>query len=241
MPERFWEIDFLRGIAIILMVFFHFLFDLGYFAGISIIAGSVFWFWFARITAAIFIFLMGISLTISYSRIKESPALQIYKKYLKRGLKIFGYGLIITLLTFLLFPKAFIFFGILHFIGVSIILAQFFLKWKWKSLALGAVLAFAGVFLQGFYFGVPGFVIAGQFPQEMYSFDFFQFLAWFWLVLIGIFAGHMLYPQGKRIMQIRDLGSKIIAKQLCWMGRHSLLIYFLHQPVLVAIILGLQL
>ena len=56
--ERFWEVDSLRGLAIVMMVTFHFIFDLYYFGIYSLNVNSGFLWWFARITAAIFIFLV---------------------------------------------------------------------------------------------------------------------------------------------------------------------------------------
>jgi len=236
MVSRFWEIDFLRGTAVIMMIIFHFLFDLEFFLGIGSIA-SAFWFWFARLTAGIFVFLLGFSLALSFSRTAGLSSGKRHKKFLKRGAKIFFYGLLITLITFFAFSDSFIFFGILHFAGISIIAGHFFLKWKWKSLALSIIVLACALLLRGIAFGMPGFIIAGQVPSGIYSFDFFQFLQWFWLVLFGIFAGNILYPEGKRIIAVKELGEKIISRQFSWLGRNSLKIYFIHQPVLIGVIL----
>ena len=111
---RYWEIDFLRGVAIIMMIVFHAIFDFTFFSSYEIDLQSGFWWLFARITASIFIFLVGISLTLSYSRKKE------FSKYLYRGTKIFSWGLVITLVTWIFLSQGFIAFGILHFIGLSI-------------------------------------------------------------------------------------------------------------------------
>ncbi|HLD58065.1 MAG TPA: heparan-alpha-glucosaminide N-acetyltransferase [archaeon] len=236
MRARFWEIDFLRGIAVIMMVVFHFLFNLSFFTGFAVVVSAGFWFWFARITASIFVFLAGTALSISNARAlpeKENTG----KKFFLRGARIFCYGLAITAITWIFFPEEFIVFGVLHFMGVSIIIAQPFLKWKLKNLFLGAIVIIAGIFLQSLAFGFSWLLWLGFLPQNFASFDYFPLLPWFGIILFGIFAGKHLYPLGKRGFSIRELGNKIFAKQLCWIGRHSLIIYFLHQPILIAVIL----
>jgi len=131
--ERFWEIDFLRGLAIIKMVIFNYSFALFYLGIYTFKEGLM----FPGAAAAVFIFLVGLSLTISYSRVKHKKQKETYKKYFSRGLKIFGYGILITVITFLTFPEAFVIFGILHFIGISIILGQLFLKFNKLNVFLG--------------------------------------------------------------------------------------------------------
>jgi len=233
MAERFWEIDALRGIAIIPMIAFHALFDLQYLQGISFGLSPQFWFLVPRAIASVFILLVGISLAISSARLQTPEP----KKFLKRGLKIFAYGLVITAVTGLLFPQQTILFGILHFIGLSIALSVPALQWKFRALALALPIIAIGSFLQGLSFGFPWLLWLGLKPAFFASFDYFPLLPWFGLVLAGIALGNRLYPNTKRAFAIAELGNKPIVKQLSFLGRHSLKIYFLHQPVLVAAIL----
>lgn len=230
---RLWEIDFLRGIAIIMMIAFHFLYDLNYFGGYGFAIHSGFWLIFARITASIFIFLVGISLTLSYSRIKNKRASDISLKYLYRGLKIFSWGLIITLLTWLFIREGFIVFGILHFIGIAIILARPLLKFRSLNLLLGIVFIFLGLYLQNFTFDFPWLLWIGFMPHYFYTIDYFPLLPWFGLALIGMFFGNLVYPNGKR--RIRRITNPF-TNLFCFLGRHSLLIYLLHQPILIAVL-----
>ncbi|MBN1941629.1 MAG: DUF1624 domain-containing protein [Candidatus Diapherotrites archaeon] len=241
MVQRYWEIDALRGIAILLMIFYHALFDIRLFTEVALPSGDFIWFWFPRFIASVFMLLVGISLALSFSRIKDRGKNEVRAKFLTRGAKIIAYGLIISLLTFLSFPQEFIFFGTLHFIGISIMLAIPFLGFKWKNVFFGAIVLLSGMLLNAFYLGFPLFVLGGKFPPGIYTFDFFPFLNWFWLILFGIFLGNALYPLGKRRFAVRELGQKFLVKQFSWLGRHSLLIYFLHQPILIAIILAFTL
>jgi len=241
MRGRFYEIDALRGIAVVMMIIFHFLFDLDFFGVSSFNLEKGFWLVFARITAVIFIFLVGLSLTISYSK-AERLGKASFKKYLKRGLKIFGFGLIISLITFILFPKWVIIFGILHFIGLSIILAYPIVKQKgnknWLNLLLGIAVIVAGVFLSRLSFDFSYLLWLGLMPSELYTFDYFPLLPWFGVVLLGIFLGNLLYKD-KRLFKIPRLKSRAIPF-FCFLGRHSLFIYLLHQPVLSGLILLLK-
>ena len=108
---RFWEIDLLRGIAIIMMLVSNAITSLIYFDVINI-SNRWFWLFFARITAILFILLVGISLTLSYARIKDWNTKKIFLKYLKRGLTIFSWGLAITLVSWFFIREDFIVFGV---------------------------------------------------------------------------------------------------------------------------------
>jgi len=217
-PEkRFWEIDALRGIAIVLMIIFHIAFDLSYFGNYSLDIHSGLWRLLGRTTASIFILLAGISLSLSHSRSAAGM-----EKYLTRGLKILSWGLLITLITRLFFPEEFIIFGILHFIGLSIILAYPFLRQKHWNLLLGLSIIFIGLSIRG-----PLIL----FPTPFRTFDYFPLFPWFGLILIGIFLGNSLYPNHTRSFSLPE-----VSTPLSTIGRHSLFIYLLHQPILIALL-----
>ena len=221
--ERFWEIDFFRGLAVLMMVAFHFLYDLNYFAVTSIPVNEGYLFWFARITAGIFIFISGICLSVSYSKKKD----KYWKKSLRRFTKLFGLGLIITAITWLFFPQEFIVFGILHFFGLSAVIILPFLRFKKSNIILGLIFIAIGIFLSGIAFDFPYLLWLGLEPVGFLTFDYFPIFPWFGLLLIGLFAGKKFYV---------NKTPKIRNNVLTFIGRHSLLIYFLHQPVLIGII-----
>jgi uncharacterized membrane protein len=237
--QRFWEIDSARGVAIAMMVVFHIVFDLYYFWGYDVDISSVFWFMFARLTASIFIFLVGMSLTISYARAsKKSGGHGLFAKYLKRGLKIMSLGMILTLATWMLLERGAIIFGVLHFIGLSIILAYPFLRFKlWKLLMpLSVIIIIAGLFLSFFTFDFPWLLWLGLRPEGFYTLDYFPVLPCFGALLLGMYFGNLLYPKGERKFKLANLSRLPLVKVLSFLGRHSLLIYFLHQPIILAII-----
>ncbi len=229
--KRFWEVDFFRGIAVILMIIFNYAFALRYFNIYSIGGDWAFWWLFPRFIASIFIFLAGISLALSYNRAKKSD---VFRKFMLRGLRISGYGLIITLVTWTLFPREFIVFGILHFIGMSIILSLPFLNISRNKTIIFALLFIAsGILLQSFVFDFSWLLWLGFSPLNFHTFDYFPLLPWFGVILLGLFSGNLLYPKGKRAFRMKEISSR---NPLCFLGRHSLVIYLLHQVVLVAVL-----
>jgi uncharacterized membrane protein len=235
--HRFWEIDFLRGVAIIMMLIYHTIFDLTFFGNYSSKIFMNYWYWFGRVTAILFIFLVGVSLTLSYSRAKKKGKANFYK-YLRRGIKIFSIGLLIFIITFVLFPKYFIVFGILHFIGLSVILGYFLVKPKYKylTLALGIFIIFFGLYLSNFTFNFYWLLWLGLIPKNFQSFDYYPLFPYFGFVLIGISLGNFLYPNYKRKFNLPELSSWYL-KFICWLGRNSLKIYLMHQPIIILILL----
>lgn len=235
LEKRFWEIDFLRGLAIIMMILFHLLYDLNYLGVYNLNLHSGFWLFFARATATIFILLVGISLTLSFSRTKTIRG-KIYLKYLKRGLKVFSWGLVITLMTCIFLRDCFVVFGVLHLIGISIILAYPFLKLRFWNLLLGIVFISLGIYLKDLTFGFPWLIWLGLTPDNVCAVDFFPIFPWFGVVLIGIFVGNSLYPGATRKLNLCDQSNSFIIRSFCFLGRHSLLIYLIHQPLLITLL-----
>ena len=232
MKKRFWEIDFLRGIAIIMMIIFHFLWDLNYLYKVDILLSKGFWKVFQITTASIFLFLVGVSLTIS--NIKKNAS---YIKYLKRGLKIFLFGLIITIITKFIFPNSFVIFGILHLIGVSIIISCIFRKFKYLNLIFGIIFIIVGNILKNYTINSNWLLFLGLHSNRFYSLDYFPIFPWFGVILIGLFVGNLLYSTNKRNFKLKNSSENLIVKFVCFLGKKSLIIYLLHQIVLYCMFL----
>jgi uncharacterized membrane protein len=233
--QRFFEVDALRGLAVIAMVAFHSFFALDFLAGYSFELGSGLLLLIGRFASISFVFLAGLSLPLSYNRaVKKLHGLALFSKYLFRGIWIFSLGMAITLVSLLAFPQYAIFFGVLHCIGLSIILAFPFLRLRGANFFLGWLFVIAGLFLWNLSFQSPLLLWLGFKPVLFQSLDYFPLLPWFGLVLLGVFAGNELYPEGKRRFSIPSLSAGLGMKSLCFLGRHSLVIYFLHFPILVA-------
>lgn len=240
--QRLWEVDFLRGIAILMMVMYHLIYDLYYLGGYKIDVYHGVPLLLARTTATLFLLLVGISLVLSISKARRTltrPDSQ-FSKYLRRGLRIFSLGLLLTLVTWLAAPQGTIIFGILHCIGVSIILAYPFypLRAGWH-LVIGVGIILLGLYLQRQTFTFPWLVWLGFVPKGFFSFDYFPLLPWFGLVQLGLFLGKILYKDGVRRRSLPDLSGFLPVSALRFLGRHSLVIYVLHQPLLILSLLVL--
>ena len=234
---RLWEIDVFRAVAVILMIFFHLLYDLHFFEVIQWKIWSGYSIRIASCIASIFFILVGMCLTISYSKSKQTLSEnQIRIKFIKRGLKTFLLGMIITALFLIVIPERSIIFGVLHCIGVSIILSIPFLKYRLPNIVLGIILVGLGLFLKGFTFDFAWLLPFGFMPHVYVTSDYFPLLPWFGVLLIGIAIGNLLYPEGQRRYKIADFSKNRVVSSFCFIGRHSLLIYFLHQPILLGII-----
>lgn len=235
--QRFWEIDLLRGIAIIMMIIFHILFDLDFLGVVQINLYSGVNLLFLHSIGIIFLLLVGVSLSLSHSKIENVlPKRKIWLKFVKRGIIVFCLGLIITVVTWFSLDRGFIIFGVLHCIGLCIIFSVPFLKYRFSNLFLGAILVFIGIVLKTMVFDFPWFLWAGFVPRGFYTIDYFPILPWFGVVLIGVFIGNILYSNYKRSFHINDFFRFKFVKLFCFLGRHSLVIYFIHQLVILSLI-----
>ena len=236
--NRFWEIDFARGAAVLAMIVFHALFDLNYFAGYSFDLSSGFWWWFARATAAVFVLLVGVGLSLSYERSKSKGFPFVANKFFLRGVKTFILGFVITLATYMfLGGKGTIWFGALHLIGLGIVVSIAFVRNSKLSLIIGAASLALGIYLQGITVDTPYLFWLGLAQSGFYSYDYFPIFPWLGVMLIGIAAGSVLYQNGKRVFTMHSPGNFVV-ELLSFAGKNSLLIYFVHQPVLIALVLA---
>lgn len=226
---RLWEIDTLRGIAILMMLIYHSLMDVEYVFNKDFYLVTGFWKYFQITGAVFFLGLVGISLTLSNA--KKRPA----RYYLLRGAKIFLLGMLITVVTRIILEDGFVIFGVLHLIGVSTILAPLFLRFKKLNLFFGIIFVIVGFYLDTLTFPFSWLSWLGFIPDSFFSFDYFPLLPWFGFVLIGSFVGKTIYLNSGRCFKLTDRSGYPPVIALTFLGRHSLLIYLIHQPVLLGI------
>lgn len=246
MARRLWEVDVARGVALGLMLLYNWSFALHFLDVWTIYPRDnwVYWWLFPRFIGFLFVFIVGVSLTLSVNRLRNRHPEAWWsigrRKYPERGLRIFAVGLVITVATYVLYPERFVYFGVLHLIGFSVAVSLPFVTRKWQSLGVGTLLVAAtavvgDVAVQTRWLGIVGFA------TEVPTLDHFPIIPWSGVVLLGIWTGHTLFPGGDRRVTLADLDDlHLLAPPLRavqFVGRHTLIIYLAHQPALGAVLL----
>lgn len=238
--HRLWEVDTVRGVAIILMICYHFIFDLAFFGAYAGNMYALSWQLFARSIGTTFILVMGISLTLRYERLEsQMDQKQLFAIYLRRGAIVFGWGMVITVVTYFVLGRGYVIFGILHLLGLSMLLAFPFLRSRWASFVVGLVAVGLGFYLNGLKMLSPWLLWLGvpQFGRHMV--DYYPLLPWFGFTLVGVSLGLTLYPQGARRFALPDLSHMPPVRALSFLGRHSLPIYLIHQPIMLGVLIAI--
>jgi uncharacterized membrane protein len=229
---RFWEIDALRGTAVIMMIIFHTVFSLSFFdiRNIDVVHG--FWRVFALATATLFILIAGVSLSVSSAR--AGAALDDWRvawKNVRRGAGIFLVGVGITLVTWLFLRNEFVLFGVLHCIGLSIILSPLFLRFGKANLAIGAGIMLIAPFIDRIS-GPLSLAWLGVHPADFTSLDYVPLVPWLGVFLMGMSLGAAVYPGGRRGFPAGGEERPLLSP-VTFLGRHSLPIYLVHVPVIL--------
>ena len=219
--KRVWQVDAFRGLAVVLMIVFHFFFDLDYLglAAFSMYDGA--FLVLQRVTAFLFLSLVGVSLVLAKPDLTQA---------VRRFLLLSGVAFGITLATLVYPGKGAIFFGIIHLIALSVLLGHFFLRFNSLNLFFGSLFLLSGFVVSGVTTSSPLTLWLGLRPAGFYTLDYYPLIPWFGLVLFGIFLG-------KKVFQplVRSDPPKIAAP-LGWLGRHALWIYLVHQPVIFGVL-----
>lgn len=217
----------LRGTAIVLMIAFHLCFDLMYFGVLQVnIYRDPFWIGARVFILVLFLLTMGMSLYLSTCRGINWPRFWRRLAFIAAGAGAVSIG------TYLVFPHSWIFFGVLHFITVASVLGLTFRKGYWSNLILGLVLVAAGLWAAHPFFNSPGLNWIGLVTQKPVTEDYVPLLPWFGVVLIGLWLGRAMYGRAKVPIWAVQQRHGRLARALAFAGRHSLLIYLVHQPIL---------
>jgi uncharacterized membrane protein len=238
---RYWEIDALRGVAIIMMIIFHLMWDFWYYQIMpDVVLYAGFWKYFQRTCANLFLTLVGVSLAVvTMQRMGDDlRGLPPFRPYLWRGLKIFGCGMLVTLVVWAA-RVGYVHFGVLHLIGFASIAAYPLLRGRLINLVLWAAFFIGGYFLLTPRFEFPWLLWLGLVPFNYYPNDYFPVIPYFGVVLLGIFLGNSLYSPNGRRFWLPDLSDWLPIRGLQWLGRHSLIIYLTHQIALFLILVAL--
>ena len=228
---RIWAIDALRGVALIAMATYHFSWDLEYFGYIDPgTVGTGGFRIYARLIAGSFLFLAGISLVLGHYPVVRTRPFAI------RFAKIAAAALIITVATYFAFPDSYIFFGILHSIAAASLIGLIFLRLPAVLTLAVAAAAFAAPFyLRSPIFDNPALLWVGLSETLPRSNDYVPLLPWLAPFLAGIAVARIALSLGW-FERLRTDGSARWKSALTTAGRHSLLIYLVHQPLLFALV-----
>ncbi|HCT91974.1 MAG TPA: hypothetical protein DF613_11450 [Lachnospiraceae bacterium] len=237
---RYPFLDNLRGMTLLSMILYHAVWDMVYIFGAP-------WGWFRSQGAYLW------QQSICWTFILLSGFCQgLARRPVKNGLKVFGAGLLVTAATLIFMPAERVVFGVLTLIGSCMLLlvpmrrildcipsvmgciAGFLLFALFKGIN-GGWLGFFDIPL----FRLPGWLYANLctaylgFPAgDFYSTDYFSLIPWFFLYLTGYFICRLLGQGGKLRLPVQNP-----LPVFSFMGRNSLIIYLLHQPLVYGVLL----
>jgi len=221
----------LRGGAIALMIVYHFCFDLNYFGHVRLdFNHDPFWLGFRTLIVSLFLAVMGFSLQLSHAGHWRRRAF-----FIRLGWLV-GAATLVSLSSYMMYPKSMIFFGILHFIAVASLLGLLFLKLFYLNLLLGAAIILLGVNFAHPWFDQPALQWLGLMTHKPITEDYVPVLPWFGVVLIGLFAAQWIARQPTPPNWIHWQSRHWLANTLSFGGRHSLIVYLLHQPILLGLL-----
>ena len=226
MPERILWIDVIRGVSILAMITFHFAFDLMYFGfAKSDLIYQPDWRLFERMIAFSFLFIAGLSLFITHGSLIK------WNSFIKRYGVTAICAVLISTVTYVLFNGDMIRFGILHAISVSGLISLLLLRLNSFFLALLAVIIFLINLIipqpvEGDYFW-QWLIYTNETPHSL---DYRPIIPWITPFILGM-ASYQLFKK----WGLLETSNTIIYRELSilsWLGRNSLIIYLIHQPIL---------
>lgn len=229
MKNRIWELDAARGLALLGMLVIHFVYDLVDLFGVFSWREPGWYLFVKNNCGFIFLVISGISASLG-------------SRPLKRGIQVFLCGLLCTAVTGGMYllgladGSILIYFGVLHCLGVCMVLWHWLRRLPgWVIAGLGLLLTAAGLVLGQLYLDVHWSLIPlGLCPVWFRSSDYFPLLPNLGFFLLGTELGRMLYREKRtRLPGINE--NCLPIRLLRWMGTRSLWIYLLHQPVLAGI------
>ena len=210
--QRLPILDTLRGSAVIWMIIFHIAYDLKMFGYNNLNFNAGFWNVFPRFIAFTFLFCVGLSLHFAhFEKFRK-------KEFYSRIFKLLVSALSISLITYLIFPSQWIYFGTLHCILVGSVLGVWFVRHRIAAFVL-MLLILVGQYLLGYDIKSVSSI------TQKYSMDFIPIYPWFWVILMGILVAPYL-------TNLHILNRWRCPNFLKTLGQNSLMIYLLHQPLI---------
>jgi len=217
-------LDALRSAAILAMVAYHFSFDLRYFGFTQWdFYRDPFWLNARTLILSSFLLIAGVSMILA-QRGRLSPA-----RFWRHVARIAACALAVSAASYLLFPESWIWFGVLHAILLSLVLARPLVRRPALALAIGAAIIVAGNLYSHAMFDNRALGWIGFMTAKPRTEDYVPLFPWTGVLLVGISAGHALLRAELRPIAFAARWPRWMA----WLGRHSLAIYMVHQPLLL--------
>ena len=212
------------------MVCFHIVFDLQMFGHLPF--GTTLHpvlYWHARLVAGSFLFLAGVSLWLAHGQGIHWPA------FWRRWIKLVAAAALVTVATYVALPEYFVYFGILHCIAASSLIGLLALRLPAAAVAaLGAVIMVASYILPDPAFNAPLLRFIGLATEPAMTVDFEPLFPWVGPFLLGLASAKWASARG--LLHRLTLPDTPVLRRLALPGQHSLMVYLVHQPILIALI-----
>ncbi len=229
--NRFQILDMARGMAITLMVGFHLFYNLEYFQMVDInIKENPFWTSLRNFIVSMFIFIAGISLYLSSVKRRD------FIIHLKKQKWLLLCALLVSAATYPIFPESWIYFGVLHFILAARIIGFALTGLYVANLVLGILFLWMGISMENELFNPKWINWIGFATQKPFTEDYVPLFPWLGVFLLGIFAGKHFLGRKKVSHALEPSFPGALAGYLALAGQNSLIIYMVHQPILMGII-----
>ena len=240
-PLRFDTIDALRGVAIVWMTLFHFFFDLSFlgFARENFYRDP-FWTWQRVAIVSLFLFCAGLGQAVAWQQGQSWP------RFWRRWRQVAVCALLVSAGSYLVFPKSFIYFGVLHGIVMMLLVVRLTAGWgPWLWVAGGVAIALkfvaAALYGAGYLpevFNGVGLNWLGFIGYKPVTEDYVPVLPWLGVMWWGMASGQWLLQRRPHWV---SLALPKALSPLSWLGRWSLSWYMLHQPVLIGLLMLIKL
>ncbi|KKB10179.1 hypothetical protein VE26_01395 [Devosia chinhatensis] len=225
-------IDIARGVAIVAMVIYHLSWDLSFYGFMPVDVGyDPGWVFFARSILFSFMFLVGVGLVLGHGDGVR------WTSFWRRTLFVAGGALLITLGTWIMFPESFVYFGVLHAIALFSILALPFLFTPiWLTALAGVAIVALHFLFHDPLFNAVALSWIGFWEVPPLTNDLVPVFPWLGVVLGGIVVARLVRGSTAEARLASVQPRNRLSRVLGWMGRWSLVIYLVHQPLLLAVI-----
>lgn len=224
-------LDLLRTAAIGGMIAYHAAYDLAEFGGWAMNVHIGGWWLLSRATLTLFLFVVCMSFAVSWERGKGTVWHRRIQRYVHRSAVLMFCAILVSVGTFAFEPTTFVFFGVLHMIAVSMILLPLLAPCGiWNSI-LGVIVIVMGTVITGMNAPSMWLLPLGALPVGWTTVDYVPLFPWFGVILLGFAAAKFVGIE--RILHPSYIPGKGVVSMMVAPGRRALVIYLLHQPILV--------